>query len=82
MQVKPLETKLVKFATRHKLTKKLAKQIKLLEENPKHPSLNTEKLEPKELGFYSFRIDRKYRAIFHILPAGEAQIVDINDHYQ
>lgn len=73
MQTKPLEPKLVKFATRHTLTKKLAKQIKLLEENPKHPSLNTEKLEPKELSLYSFRIDRKYRAIFHILPTGEAQ---------
>ncbi|MBI2330080.1 hypothetical protein HYU94_01705 [Candidatus Daviesbacteria bacterium] len=60
----------------------MAKQIKLLEENYKHPSLNTEKLEPKELGLYSFRIDHKYRAIFHILTTGEIEIIDINDHYQ
>lgn len=48
MQIKPLETKLVRFVSAHGLIKKLAKQIKLLEENYKHPSLNTEKLEPKD----------------------------------
>lgn len=82
MKVKPLKTKLIKFITAHNLTNKLAKQIKLLEENPKHPSLNTEKLTPKELGLYSFRIDRKYRVVFHILLSGEVEIIDINDHYQ
>jgi len=82
MQVKTLSTKLEKYLTKHNLTRKFQKQLNLFIENPNHPSLNTEKLEPKDAGLYSFRIDRKYRAIFHILLSGEAQIVDINDHYQ
>ncbi len=82
MQIKPLEPKLLRFISAHGLIKKLTKQVKLLEENHRHPSLNTEKLEPRELGLYSFRIDRRYRAIFHVLTTGEIQIIDINDHYQ
>lgn len=82
MQIKPLKAKLVRYVSAHGLIKKLAKQTKLLEENYKHPSLNTEKLEPKALGLYSFRINRQYRAIFHVLTTGEIQIIDINDHYQ
>lgn len=82
MKVKTPKPKLLKIAKKYGVTIKLTKQIKLLEQNYKHPSLNTEKLEPKELRLYSFRIDRKYRAIFHILPDGNIEIVDINDHYQ
>lgn len=82
MQVKTLSPKLVNYLTKHNLTSKFNKQLNLFVENPSHPSLNTEKLSPKTAGLYSFRIDRKYRAVFHLLPTGESQIVDINDHYQ
>lgn len=82
MKIKPLKEKLRKYVDAHNLTKKLDKQIRLFEQNSNHPSLNTEKLEPREFGLYSFRIDRKYRVIFHVVPTGEAEIVDINDHYQ
>ena len=82
MQVKTLNPKLNKYLVRHNLIRKFQKQLNLFLENPAHPSLNTEKLKPKEAGLYSFRIDRKYRAIFHILLSGEAQIIDINDHYR
>lgn len=82
MQVKILSPKLVRYLVNHHLTKKFNKQLDLFKENPNYPSLNTEKLSPKTAGLYSFRIDRKYRAVFHILLSGEAQIVDINDHYQ
>ncbi len=82
MKIKPLKPKLQKYVASHNLTEKVAKQIQLFVENPSHPSLNTEKLEPREFGLYSFRIDRKYRAIFHILIKNEVEIVDINDHYQ
>lgn len=82
MKVKPLKPRLAKYVTSHTLTKKLSKQIQLLEENFNYPSLNTEKIEPKELNIYSFRIDRKYRAIFGITENGEIEIIDINDHYQ
>lgn len=82
MRIGPLKPKLLKYIARHGLIKKLSKQIQLFEGNPNHVSLNTEKLEPKNLGLYSFRIDRKYRAIFHMLSPTEAEIIDISDHYQ
>ncbi len=82
MQIKPLSNKLTNYLVKRGLTNKFNKQLALFKDNPNHPSLNTEKLAPRLAGLYSFRIDRKYRAIFHFLPSGEAQIVDINDHYQ
>ncbi len=82
MKVKSLRKDLQKYLTRHTLTKKFNKQLKIFENNPKHPSLNTERLEPKHLKIYSFRIDRKYRVIFILIGSDIAEIVDINDHYQ
>ncbi|HBQ51120.1 hypothetical protein A3B42_01305 [Candidatus Daviesbacteria bacterium RIFCSPLOWO2_01_FULL_38_10] len=82
MNVKPLKETLRKYLDRRDLTKKFNKQIKLLSENFSYPSLNTEIIEPKEFRLYSFRIDRKYRAIFALTNEGEIEIIDINDHYQ
>lgn len=82
MQAKPLRSDLQKYIKSHNLLKKFNKQLKQFKENPRHPSLHTEILVPKHLKIYSFRIDRKYRAIF-ILPNPDlAEIVDINDHYR
>lgn len=81
MKVKPLRNDLKKFLKNHQLVKKFEKQKKLFETDYLHPSLNTEILEPRSLRIYSFRIDKKYRAIF-IIVKGEAEIVDINKHYQ
>lgn len=64
-----------------KLFKKFEKQARTFEVDPAHTSLNTEKLEPKSIGLYSFRIDKKYRAIFRIRD-GYAEIVHITKHYQ
>lgn len=80
MKVKPLNPRLNKYLKSHGLVKKFTKQVALLSENPKHPSLNTELLEPKHMKVYSFRIDRKYRASFGIV-SGEIEIFDITDHY-
>lgn len=82
MQVKPLRNNLQKYLNIRNLTKKFDKQLELFKDNPKHPSLNTERLEPKSLKIYSFRIERKYRAIFILVSPGEVEIVDINDHYR
>ena len=82
MRIKPLRSDLQKYLNTRNLTKKFKKHLKLFKENPKHPSLNTERLEPKSLRIYSFRINRKYRAIFILAGSNEAEIVDINDHYQ
>ncbi len=82
MKIKRLRLDLQKYLIKRSLIKKFDKQLKLFRDNPKHPSLNTERLEPKSLKIYSFRIDRKYRAIFIIIASDEVEIVDINDHYQ
>lgn len=82
MRVKPLRLRLEKYCKSHGLTKKLKKQIQIFTTNIRHPSLNTEILEPKHLRLYSFRIDRKYRAVFVMLSQEEVEIIDINDHYQ
>lgn len=80
MQIKPLRANLEKILTRYGLEKKFAKQKRFFEKNPQHPSLKTEKLEPKKLNIYSFRLDRKWRAIFIIIK-GKVEIIDINPHY-
>ena len=80
MKIKPLRNDLVRYLRTHGLIKKFTKQVKIFSANPRHPSLHTEILEPKRLKIYSFRIDRKYRAIF-VIKNGEILIIDINDHY-
>jgi len=51
------------------IQKKAEKQEKLFRQNPFHPSLHTEKLEPKGRQVWTFRIDRKYRIIFRFVRA-------------
>ncbi len=82
MVVKELRPDLKKYLQKHNITKQYSKQVKIFEDNPRHPSLNTEVLEPKHLKIYSFRIDRKYRAIFIMTVHEEAEIIDINLHYR
>jgi len=49
---------------------------------PSHPSLNTELLEPKHRLIYSFRIDKKYRALFICLPGDKVEVVSVTKHYR
>ena len=81
MKAKPLNPELSKYLQKHNLGKKFNRQLLVLQNNPRHPSLHMEILEPKNRKIYSFRIDLKYRAIF-FLRDGAIEIVDINDHYQ
>ena len=71
MRAEPLRPKLKKYLNSRRLTRKFDKQLTLFLLNPKHPSLNTELLEPKE-----------YRVIFLFINPETIEIVDINDHYQ
>ena len=71
-----------KYIKRHELSKKWEKASKLFENDPSHPSLNTELLEPKHRLIYSFRIDRKYRAIFICLPEDKVELIAITKHYR
>ena len=82
MKAKPLNPELLKYLRKHNLMYKFNKQLSVFQNNPRHPSLHTEILSPKHLKIYSFRIDRKYRAIFILSSSNLAEIVDINDHYQ
>lgn len=43
----PLKPKVLKLIAKYSLKKKVKKQLKLLVDNPKHPSLHLELLEPK-----------------------------------
>ena len=82
MRIRPLHPELAEYLDRRGIREKFEKQKQLFEENLRHPSLHSEILEPRQWRIYSFRIDQKYRAIFHIRQDGDAEIIDINDHYQ
>lgn len=81
MKAKSLNLELLKYLRKHGLEKKFNRQLLILQDNFRHPSLHTEILEPRSRKVYSFRIDIKYRAIF-VVRKGEVEIIDINDHYQ
>ena len=82
MEIKPLRKDLQKYLKKHQLEKKWSKAISLLKTNPSHPSLNLELLEPRWRGIYSFRLNRRYRALFFFTPQGEAEIFQITKHYK
>jgi Txe/YoeB family toxin of Txe-Axe toxin-antitoxin module len=71
-----------KYLQKHGLAKKWEKAKKLFEKEPSHPSLNTELLEPKHRLIYSFRLNKKYRAIFICLPEDKVEIIAVTNHYR
>jgi len=82
MRIQPLRGGLIEYLTDRNLTKRWEKQKFLFEQNPRHPSLETELLEPKHLKLYSFRITQKYRAIFVYAGNQQVEVIDINNHYK
>jgi Txe/YoeB family toxin of Txe-Axe toxin-antitoxin module len=81
-KILPLNKKLLKKIAKYNLKKKFDKQTKILRKNPKHPSLHLELLEPKQYGIYSFRIDRKFRALCFFHPDKKTiEILNITLHY-
>gem|GEM_PF-236170 len=81
MKIKPLKEEINSYLKKHQLEKKFNKVKELFEQDIYHPSLNVEILEPKHLKVFSFRINRKYRAIF-IVVDGEAEILTVTNHYK
>lgn len=81
MKIKPLRKDLIDYLISRNLLKKWKKVSKLFEEDINHPSLNTELLQPQARGIYSFRIDRKYRALF-FRTGDEAEVFQITNHYK
>ncbi len=82
MQIKHLRDDLKKYLKKHNLVKKYKKAKKLFENDPLYPSLNTELLEPKDRLIYSFRLDKKYRAIFLYIDTNEVEIIAFTNHYK
>jgi len=76
-----LREDLERYIQKHGLSKKWERVKTLFENDPLHPSLRTELLEPKHRLIYSFRIDIKYRALFICLPNNRIEIIAITKHY-
>ena len=62
------------------IQKRAEKQEAIFQENPFHPSLHTEKLEPKGRQVWSFRIDKKYRIIFRFLSGKQVLLLAVGPH--
>jgi mRNA-degrading endonuclease RelE of RelBE toxin-antitoxin system len=62
------------------IQKKAEKQERLFRENPFHPSLHAEKLEPKDRQVWSFRIDKSYRILFRFLDGQTAVFLTVGPH--
>jgi Txe/YoeB family toxin of Txe-Axe toxin-antitoxin module len=82
MKLVPLREDLIQYLETHNLKKKWIKVSAIFENNHQHPSLNSELLEPHWHGIYSFRIDKKYRALFFIKPDNTAEVFAITNHYK
>lgn len=80
MKIAALKHEVEQYLKAHQLEEKFKKAKTLFEEDVRHPSLNFEALEPKHLKIYSFRLDKKYRAVF-IVVNGEAEIIKVTNHY-
>lgn len=65
-----------------KLFKKWEKAKTLFEQNPDYPSLHTELLEPRHRLIYSFRIDKKYRALFICISDQTVEVIAVTNHYK
>ena len=64
------------------IQKKAIKKTDLFKGNPFHPSLRIEKLHPKGLRVWSFRVDISYRIVFKFLDANHAEFHFIGHHNQ
>jgi len=59
---------------------KAEKQENIFRENPFHPSLNTEKLVPKNKQIWSMRIDRSYRILFRFIDGKKVVFLTVGEH--
>ena len=82
MIILPIHLEIIDYLKKRQLFKKFQKQYTLFLANPSHPSLNVEVTEPKHLRIYSFRVDKKYRAIFIFRGPDVVEIIDVNNHYK
>lgn len=82
IQVLPVSPRIVKKANKLGVKRKLDKAVELFKKNWRHPGLKTELLEPKKMAIWSFRVDKKVRAIFIWREDRQAiEILNITVHY-
>ena len=81
MEIKIATPKVERYIVLHNLQSKWKKCKILFIQNPKHPSLHTELLEPKDEMIFSFRLDKKYRALF-MIKNSVAFVFRITNHYR
>jgi Txe/YoeB family toxin of Txe-Axe toxin-antitoxin module len=62
------------------IQKKAERRERMFRENPFHPSLKTEKLQPLGREYWSFRVDRNYRIIFRFGEANKVYFVSCGHH--
>jgi len=82
MKITPPHADVFEYLHKHQLIRKWEKTSRLFESNIRHPSLNTELMNPGWRGVYSFRLDKKYRAMFLILSDKRVEVIGITNHYQ
>ncbi len=63
-----------------KLTERIEKQLKLFEENPKHPSLRIHKLSGKTKNMWSISITMSIRMVYLEIDENYALFVKIGTH--
>jgi Txe/YoeB family toxin of Txe-Axe toxin-antitoxin module len=80
MRIEPLRNDLKQYIKKRSLIRKWNKSVQLFEDNIRHPSLHVELLEPHWRGIHSFRIDKKYRALFFV-RRGVVEVFQITNHY-
>ncbi len=62
------------------IQRKAERKEKIFRQNPFHPSLHTEKLEPKSKQVWSFRIDREYRILFRFINHNKILFLTCGHH--
>ena len=82
MKVLPIHKDISDYLKKHNLERKFFKQLNLFLMNVSYPSLEVELLEPKHLKFWSFRVDKRYRAIFIFRESNVIEVLDVNNHYK
>ena len=82
MNVLPIHKDILEYLKKHNLEKKFFKQLNLFIIDISYPSLEVELLEPKHLKFWSFRVDKKYRAMFIFRESNKIEILEVNNHYR
>jgi Txe/YoeB family toxin of Txe-Axe toxin-antitoxin module len=82
VKIRPIRNDLEQYLKKHNISKKYEKAKDFFEKDPFYPSLNTEILEPKYRLIYSFRLDKKYRAIFIYLDNDTIEIITFTNHYK